>query len=84
MITAGQLPDLMTTNRAKAGPTPFLKCDECYGEYSANRGDYWNVAKAHVMTCCGEPMRLMTKRTLYVEVNPDGSEVNPDGSELGE
>ncbi|MFA4971498.1 MAG: hypothetical protein WC683_02715 [bacterium] len=50
------------------GPHPFLLCNVCGAENSANAGDYWDAPKDHVFTCCGEPMVLATKRTVYTEV----------------
>lgn len=38
----------------------FLFCPSCQNEYSANKGDYWNVHNGHVFKCsyCDEPMVL--------------------------
>jgi hypothetical protein len=50
------------------GPHPSLHCDECGGDYSANRGDYWMLNDEHVFTCCGVPMRLVLRITHLVNV----------------
>lgn len=64
-IKVGDLPDL-----AHHIPGLSLYCESCDGFYSACRGDYWQLPKDHVMTCCGEPMRLARKVTRLVDVNP--------------
>lgn len=65
-VTVGDLRDQI----GKDGPRPLLYCPICGGEYSANAGDYFMAPKTHVFRCCGEPMRLITKRTVYKETNP--------------
>jgi hypothetical protein len=50
------------------GPRPLLYCEVCGAENSASKGDYWNCRPDYVFTCCGEPMTLVVKRTVYQEV----------------
>jgi hypothetical protein len=64
IITVGDLQNQSNT----VGPHSILYCCECGGEYSANAGDYWNAIPETVMTCCDEPMCLVTKRTVYEPV----------------
>ena len=46
-------------------PRPLLFCYICGGEYSADRGDYFMIPANHVLTCCGEPLALVVKKTVY-------------------
>jgi len=46
-----------------SGPRPFLYCETCGEESSANAGDYFMARPDTVFKCCGEPMRLVTKQT---------------------
>jgi len=50
------------------GPRPFLYCQVCNDEYSANAGDYFMSKPDSVLECCGEPNILMTKNTVYKKV----------------
>lgn len=50
------------------GPHPFLYCDNCGQECSANAGDYWD-RKDEVFECCGESMRLVRKIITLVDVD---------------
>ena len=45
-----------------------LFCPDCLGEYSARRGDYFAASPDTIMTCCGEPMRLVKERTILEDV----------------
>jgi len=49
------------------GERPFLLCDDCGGEYSAERGDYFNAPPGLILQCCERPMRRVFKRTVYKE-----------------
>lgn len=51
------------------GPHPFLYCDICCAECSANAGDYWDVKRDTVFSCCGENMRLVRKVVTFVDVS---------------
>lgn len=42
-----------------AGPHPVMWCPRCGAEYSANKGDYWDVRADHKFTCCGRTMELV-------------------------
>lgn len=64
-VTAGDLPDL--TGHHLPGGDPFLLCERCWSQHSANSGDYWNLPSSHVFRCCGEPMRLVTKVVRFVD-----------------
>lgn len=62
-IRVRDLPELIGNG---ASPRLLLKCQgECAGEYSASKGDYFLSAPDQIMTCCGAPMALVTKRTVY-------------------
>jgi hypothetical protein len=68
-VTVGDLPDLLGMTIS-----PFLYCEICGGQYSANAGDYWDRPKDQVMACCGEPMRLVVKQVKFVDwERPDES-----------
>jgi hypothetical protein len=58
---------------AGAPPGAFLFCPECRSEVSAAAGDYFMAAPVTVFRCCGRPMRLVTKRTLYRDVEIGGA-----------
>jgi hypothetical protein len=49
---------------------PFLYCSLCFGEYSANRGDYFAAKPETVMRCCGRPLRLVRRDSRLIEVQP--------------
>ena len=38
------------------------------GEYSANKGDYFNHPSTYTFKCCRRNMKLVVKRTTYQEV----------------
>jgi DNA replicative helicase MCM subunit Mcm2 (Cdc46/Mcm family) len=46
----------------------LLACRDCGNEYSAHRGDYFLDDPEEIMTCCGRPLQLVTKRTVYEPV----------------
>jgi len=50
------------------GARPIMVCRMCGAEYFADKGDYWNVKEEHIFTCCGQPMRIVTKHTVYSPV----------------
>ena len=52
-----------------AYPRPFLKCFECGAEVSANSGDYFMSHPDLVMMCCDQPLRLVTRATVYTKVS---------------
>jgi hypothetical protein len=63
LVTVADLSDQIgTSDRA------ILYCDICGGEYSANKGDYFQCRLDKVLTCCGEPMRLVRKTICYQSV----------------
>jgi hypothetical protein len=67
-VKVGDLQDqTMSGNVVK--PQPFLYCQLCDAEYSANKGDYWDAADEHEFTHCGEPMHLVRKHVVYEKVN---------------
>ena len=53
---------ILTEDRA------ILFCTICGSEYSANAGDYWAYPPDYEFTCCGEPMILVNKRTVFDRV----------------
>lgn len=52
------------------GPHSVLFCTRCRAEYSANRGDYFMLAKDSELRCCNAPMRLMIRTVQMKEVRP--------------
>lgn len=84
-LTYGQLPQLSDSREVKQSDgsvvhilnnNPFLYCDECGAEYSANRGDYWQVPDANPIVCHDpdhdpQPMRLVKRVTAVVDVEVD-------------
>ena len=50
-------------------PIPFLLCESCMTEASANKTDYTTLPPDHAFYCCGDPMQLYTKETRYEAVN---------------
>jgi len=56
----------------------FLVCPTCFAEYSAHKGDYWNLPAEHVFTCehGGDDTypeancRLVRRETRLVDVRP--------------
>ena len=73
VLTVGDLPP---TPKGRTLPNgvyiepvrPKLVCSAgCYGEYSANPGDYWHSPKHQPITCseCGASMRVVRKVTRY-------------------
>jgi len=50
------------------GPHPFLYCEFCGAEWSANKGDYFTHPLDYVFTCCDENMRLVRKVVTYEDV----------------
>jgi len=67
-ITVADLPHL--TGKPRTGPDPFLLCDECFEQSSANAGDYWDWPADRVFMHCGQPMRLVKKEVRFVDVKP--------------
>jgi hypothetical protein len=49
-------------------PGVMLVCAECGETYSASRGDYFLAAPDTAILCCGEPVRLMRRNVVYVDV----------------
>ena len=47
------------------GERPFLFCRVCSGAFSANSGDYFMARPDTILKCCGEPMELVVKQTVY-------------------
>lgn len=66
MITVHDLKDQTGTPE----PRPFLYCEECGSECSANRGDYFSTPSTFPFFCCNHPMRLVKKIIQYVDVKP--------------
>lgn len=52
------------------GPHPLLHCTVCGHDYSANSGDYFMASPNTILKCCGFPMVLAVKRTVYRHVEP--------------
>lgn len=46
----------------------LMYCRGCGAEYSANSGDYWDTPAEHKFQCCGKTMDLVTKKTLYCDL----------------
>lgn len=49
----------------------LLHCLECHEDYSAKQGDYFSLSLDHVMTCCGQPLQLVTRHVVYRPVPVD-------------
>lgn len=64
MVTVSDLFDHIGSKE----PRPILLCPRCGGEYSANKGDYWNHPQDYTFQCCDEPMLLVHKHTVYEEM----------------
>jgi len=73
-VRVKDLPDLTGNN---IWPQPMLVCD-C-GEWSANKGDYFQLKDNYVMHCsrCDEDMVLMTKRVVYEQWEPKKTTSEP-------
>lgn len=56
------------TDQSNLGPHPILYCLDCYGEYSANKADYFMMSDDDPFMCCNVPMILVTKTTMYRSV----------------
>jgi hypothetical protein len=65
MVKVKDLPDLF----GAAQPHPMLLCEQCFSQFSANKGDYFMHPKDYVFTCCGENMRLVRKVVRYEDVS---------------
>jgi len=47
-------------------PRPIAVCPACGAEYSANKGDYWQLEDDDALTCCnGLICELYVKKTVY-------------------
>jgi len=52
-----------------SGVREIAVCPCCGSEYSANKGDYWNLRPNDALTCCdGIICELLTKHTIYKAV----------------
>lgn len=51
-------------------PRPVFFCHCCGGEYSADVADYSWMNGEDEMTCCEEPLVLVTKKTEYITYEP--------------
>lgn len=49
-------------------PRPILFCYACCSEYSADPADYTWMEPEDEMTCCEEPLTMVTKRTVMEPV----------------
>lgn len=58
----------LTDQLGVKGPRPFLYCLECGAEYSAHKGDYWQLKPEHVLECCDIPMVRVVRKSRLVEV----------------
>lgn len=63
-ITVAMLKDQIGTHEVR----PFLYCNVCGDENSADRGDYFMVPPAMVFRHCSVPMRLVTARRVFSDV----------------
>ena len=67
MITVADLKD----QTGIVGTRPILMCQECGGEYSANKADYsFYRLDTYPFFCCDLPMILIVKKTIIEEVLP--------------
>jgi hypothetical protein len=51
------------------GEHPILHCPICGGEFSANSGDYFYLPSDKELTHCGEPLKYVFKRTVYIDAS---------------
>lgn len=49
-------------------PGTVQYCLECSQTYSATHGDYFMRSDDTPLRCCGRPVRLVIRRTVYEEV----------------
>lgn len=54
----------------RRGPHALLHCVVCGNDNSANKGDYFMARSDYMFTCCGQPMVLAVRRTVYRHVEP--------------
>lgn len=47
----------------------IMYCPNCFQEFSANSGDYWNVPENYVFKHCNLTMLLGYKKTVYEPIN---------------
>lgn len=52
----------------ESGPHPFLYCEECGEECSANKTDYFLLPDDYVFRHCGYDMKLVRRRAILEEV----------------
>jgi len=48
-------------------PHEIMYCTECGAEYSAHKGDYWDVPDDHEFECCGVTMVLGYWQRTFIE-----------------
>lgn len=65
MVKVKDLRDLMGVSQ----PHEFLHCSKCYGQYSANAADYWNLPADYTFKCCRRNMMLVRRVSTLVEVS---------------
>lgn len=66
-------PTIYTVGDLRSVPSGILqKCHKCGGEYSATYGDYFMASDSRPLTCCGRPVALVTRRTVYEEIGIRG------------
>lgn len=63
------LSDQTSMDRSNPRKHFLLYCPTCGLECSANSGDYFLAPLDTVLECCEEPMILVTKRTIFEEVD---------------
>lgn len=44
-------------------------CRVCGNTYSVTAGDYFMASDSMPLKCCGEPVAIVTKATVYTDVN---------------
>jgi hypothetical protein len=49
-------------------PNTSLHCEQCGSDWSSNPSDYWNRSNRYVMLCCGKPLVLVRKETVWITV----------------
>lgn len=59
-VTVSDLPDLLEQKGE------FLYCRKCRREYSATRGDYWNLDPNKALKCCGVNMQLVRRECRLI------------------
>lgn len=45
----------------------IMVCQKCANQFSANKGDYWNLPDNYTFKCCNKVMKLAREHRLLVK-----------------